>query len=132
MEGFTPATPASMGPITIHTDAPSRDPAAVISGEPLHRMIALHQRAEDMFATVPSFEDVSEARTVKLQHEQRIADLTRPRSEGGFGQPESVGSVVAERRKLERAAAEVTRLSDLKQARTRLGIVGLLPILTIK
>src|SRR5207344_560580 len=55
---------------------------------------------------------------VKTGHANRIADLTRDRSEGGFGQPDDAGVVVAERKKLQRADAELKRVTTLKEIRS--------------
>jgi hypothetical protein len=61
---------------------------------------------------------VQEQSHTKIRHQKRIDDLTRPRAEGGFGLPELAPQVVTERRALERAEAEFTRLQQLKEIRT--------------
>ena len=66
---------------------------------------------------VPEFETVQEAADVKAGHANRIADLTRHTQQGGFGQPDDAGVVVAERRKLQRADAELKRVTTLKEIR---------------
>ena len=116
--GLQPATPANSGPFTIHIDGRPNDPAAVLDGEPLRKMTALRQKAIDLHLQVPTFETVQELQQVKQGHANRIADLTRHRSEGGFGQPDDAGSVVAERKKLQRADAELRRVTTLKEIRS--------------
>jgi hypothetical protein len=115
--GLQPATPNS-GTITLHGNVSPNDPAAVLDGEPLRRVTALHQRALDLHSTVPMWEDVQEVRTEKVQHENRIVELLRPRSEGGFGESEAAGVVIHERAKLKRASDELHRLQTLKESRT--------------
>ena len=53
-----------------------------------------------------------------LGYKNRISDLTRHASEGGFGLDASAPQVVAEHRKLERAEKELARLTELKETRT--------------
>lgn len=118
MAGFETVTAAGMQPVTIYNNQTPNDPAAVLDSEPLRKVTALHQRAEDIFALVPPFEDVQEVRIVKAGHANRIADLLRPRAEGGFGQDEHAGAVIAERKKLQRASDELRRL-DLATAAVR-------------
>ena len=50
-------------------------------------MVALKQRADDLYAQVPSHERVMETRIEVTGYKNRIADLTRHKSEGGFGLP---------------------------------------------
>ena len=115
--GFEPATAAGMAPQSVTLFSTPNDPTAVLDGQPLTKMIALHQRAIDLHLAVPEFSTVQEVAHVKAQHANRIADLTRHRSEGGFGQPDDAGVVVAELRRLERATAELKRVTTLKEVR---------------
>jgi hypothetical protein len=61
---------------------------------------------------------VQEVRFEATGYKNRIADLTRHKSEGGFGLAQDAPQVVAERRKLERAEKELARVSELKETRT--------------
>jgi hypothetical protein len=81
------------------------------------RLIALRQRKADLHAAMPSFEDIHDLAATKARHANRIADLTRRKTEGGFGLDASALQVVTERRQLERAEKELTRLSQLKEIR---------------
>jgi hypothetical protein len=86
---------------------PQSDPVEVLADETANRkFVALRQRRDDLFAQTPSFADVSEQRQLTQQHQKRIADLTRAKSEGGFGLMPLAPQLVAERRKLERAEKE--------------------------
>ena len=118
MAGFPQATPADMGPVILHGNVTPNDPAEVLSGEPLRKVIALHQRSLDLHATVPPFSDVQELQTIRMQHQNRIAELLRPRSENGFGESEAAGVVIHERKKLARASDELKRVQMLKEIRS--------------
>ena len=52
------------------------------------------------------------------QASDRIAELTRHASEGGFGLDASAPQVISERRKLERVEKELARLTELREVRT--------------
>ena len=81
-------------------------------------MIALKQRAADLLAQVPTHEQVQEVRVEATGYKNRIADLERHKSEGGFGLDASAPQVVSEKRKLESAEKELARLVELKETRT--------------
>jgi hypothetical protein len=116
-EGFPQATAADMQPHTIYTNSTPNDPAAVLPDAAAAKFVQLKQRCLDLHAATPAFADVQEQSHAKIRHEKRIADLTRVRAEGGFGLSELAPQVVAERRELERAQKEFTRLTTLKEAR---------------
>ena len=71
---LTPA-PRDPQPVAINMFSTPTDAGSVLDGEPLRRMTALHQRAEDIFAQTPSFETIQELQATKLQHQNRIADI---------------------------------------------------------
>jgi len=116
-EGFPQATAADMQPHTIYTNSTPNDPTVVLPEAAAAKFVQLRQRASDLHAATPRFEAVQEVAHEKLRHEKRIADLIRPKSEGGFGLGELAPQVVIERRELERAQKELTRLTTLKEAR---------------
>jgi hypothetical protein len=116
--GFTPATPADFGPTTFHGNRTPNDPADLLDGLPLVKMTSIHQRALDQLAQIPTHEQVQEKRLEALGYKNRIVDLTRHKSEGGFGLDAAAPQVVAERRKLERAEKELAWLTTLKEDRT--------------
>jgi hypothetical protein len=60
---------------------------------------------------------VREAAEAVTVHQRRISDLTRLKSEGGFGLSDDAGTVIAERKKLERAVAERDRQQALYEVR---------------
>jgi len=80
-------------------------------------MIALKQRAADLLAQVPTHEQVQEVRVEATGYKNRIADLERHKSEGGFGLDASAPQVVSEKRKLKSAEKELA-LVELKETRT--------------
>jgi hypothetical protein len=124
--GFTPA-PANPQPLSFGAPhlAPLDDPATLLPDAAATKMIAIGQRAADLFAQVPSFDEVQEVRLEAIGYKNRISDLTRHASEGGFGLDASAPQVVAERRKLERAEKELARLTELKETRSvRWGAAG--------
>ena len=118
--GLPSATPSDFGPITFRGDRTPSDPAELLDGLPSARVKAtsIHQRALDLHAQIPSHEQVQEVRLEVVGYKNRIADLTRHKSEGGFGLDASAPQVVSEKRKLERAEKELARLTELKEIRT--------------
>jgi hypothetical protein len=90
----------------------------LLDGLPLVKMTALHQRALDLHAAIPSFNDLQEVRLAKIGHANRIGDLTRLKAEGGFGLDEHAPQVSVERKKRERAEQELARLTSLQEIRT--------------
>ncbi|UGY28182.1 hypothetical protein HU675_0016255 [Bradyrhizobium septentrionale] len=116
--GFQPATAADFGPVTFHGNRTADDPATLLDGRPLEKWTWIDQRRADLFSQIPSFEQVQELRLEALGYKNRIADLTRHQSEGGFGLDAAAPLVVSEMRKLQRAERELTRLSELKEVRS--------------
>jgi len=114
---FEPAT--NTGPHTVTLFSTPNDPTSVLDGLPLAKMIALKQRCRDLHGAIPDFHDLQEQSHAKLRHQKRIADLTRPKAEGGgFGLSPLAPEVVVERRELERAEAEFARLQSLTEIRS--------------
>jgi hypothetical protein len=112
--------PANPQPFSfdIHTRPPN-DASAKIDGEPLAKLTGLRQRRTDLFAQTPTFEEGKDLRDSVVRHQNRVNDLTRHRSLGGFGlDPETAPQVINERHKLERAEKELARLTALKDARS--------------
>ena len=118
MAGLTPATAADFAPGVYYGNRSPNDPAALLPDAAAAKMVALHQRAVDLFAQVPDFSEVQEASQARQQHADRIADLTKAKGDSGFGLDDHAPQVVAERRKLERAEKEFTRLTTLKEIRS--------------
>jgi hypothetical protein len=116
--GFQPATAADFGPITFHGDRTPNDPAVLLDGRPLDKWTWIDQRHADLFSQIPTFEQVRELQVEAIGYKNRIADLTRHQSEGGFGLDASAPQVRAERKKLERAEKELARVTELKETRT--------------
>ncbi|WP_166299780.1 hypothetical protein [Bradyrhizobium sp. 2S1] len=116
--GFTPATAADFGPVTFHGDRTPYDPAVLLDGRPLDKWTWIDQRHADLFSQIPTFEQEQEVRLETLGYKNRIGDLTRHQSEGGFGLPQDAPQVRAERKKLERAEKELARVTELKETRT--------------
>jgi hypothetical protein len=117
--GSTPATAGDFGPVAFHSDRTPDDAVALLDGLPAVKMTALRQRALDLHGSIPTHEQVQEGRLEALGHKNRIADLTRHKSEGGFGlDPASAPQVISERRKLGRAEKELARLVELAEIRS--------------
>ena len=93
------------------------DPAALLDGRPLEKTASIHQRALDLHATVPSYEQVQEVRLEAIGYRNRISDLEKHKSEGGFGLDPSAPEVVSVKRKLARAEQQLARLTTLKEDR---------------
>ncbi len=83
-DGFQPATPSDFGPIIFRGNRTPDDAAALLPDAAATKAIAIEQRAADLFAAVPTFEEVQEVRLEVIGYKNRISDLTRHRSEGGF------------------------------------------------
>ena len=60
--GFTPATAADFGPVTFRGDRSPDDAAALLPDSAATKEIAIGQRATDLFAAVPTFDEVQELR----------------------------------------------------------------------
>jgi hypothetical protein len=116
--GFQPATAADFAPVPFYGFRTPDDPTVLLNGLPLVRFKAIQQRALDLFDTIPSHDELRELQHTKIGHLNRIAELTKPRGEGGFGLGENAPQVSAERKKLERVEQELTRLTELKEVRT--------------
>ena len=114
---FTQATPQDFAPSVFYGNRSPNDPAALLPDAAAVKMVALHQRAVDLFAQVPEFSEVQEASQARQQHADRISDLTKAKGEAGFGLGDDAPQVVAARRQLERAEKEFKRLSSLKEIR---------------
>ncbi|WP_141713676.1 hypothetical protein [Bradyrhizobium elkanii] len=72
---------------------------------------AMKLRAEELGALYrENFASEQAARISIVKSEQRIAELQKPRSMGGYGCDDDSQQVVAERRKLDRARADLARL----------------------
>ncbi|MGY8633830.1 hypothetical protein RAD15_15240 [Bradyrhizobium sp. 14AA] len=112
---FEPAT--NTGPHTITTFSTPNDPTAVLPDAAAAKFVRFVQRCRDHHAAVPGFADLQEQSHAVIRHKKRIDDLTRPKSEGFHGLPELAPQVVIERRELERAEAELSRLASLKEIR---------------
>lgn len=69
------------------------------------------QRADDLHAQMPTHEQVQEVRLEVTGYQNRIVDLERHKSEGGFGLDASAPQVQSERCRLERAEKELARLT---------------------
>jgi hypothetical protein len=115
--GFTAARAIDFQPLAFGGDRTPDDAAALLPDAAATKMIAIGQCAADLLATVPSHEQVQEVRLEALGYKNRISDLTRHRSEGGFEQDPSAPQVLSEQRKLERAEKELARLVELKEVR---------------
>lgn len=115
--GFQPAAAADIGPLTFHGSRMPDDPAELLDGLPLVKMTLLHQRALDLRAQIPTHEEVQEQRLVAVRLKNRIADLTRHRSDGGPSLSNDAPQVAAVRKQMERAEQEAARLTELKEVR---------------
>jgi hypothetical protein len=115
---FQPATAADFGPVAFYGNRSPDDPAALLPDAAATKTIAIGQRFTDLFATVPTSDEVQEIRLEVIGLKNRIADLERHQSEGGFGLDASAPQVRAERKKLERAEKELARVTELKETRT--------------
>ena len=117
-QAFTPATAADFGPLTFHGSRTPDDPAELLDGLPLVKMDLDRPARADLFAQIPTHEEVQELRLVAVRLKNRIADLTRHRSDGGSSLPNDAPQVAAVRKQMERAEQEAARLTELKEART--------------
>jgi hypothetical protein len=86
---------------------------------PARKFAALRQKSLDLHAVIPAFHDVQEAQLVVTGHKQRIADLTKHPSVGGYGlSADAAPQVISERKLLDRAIAELHRLEKLRETRS--------------
>jgi hypothetical protein len=115
--GFEPG-PANPQPHTILTYSTPNDPHDFLPpGSPQKKWTTVVQRTTDLHTAIPMGETVREAADAVTVLQRRISDLTRLKSEGGFGLSEDAGTVITERKKLERAISERDRQRTLYQDR---------------
>jgi hypothetical protein len=93
------------------------DPAAYLPPGAADRLRKLQQRADDLHALIPSFDDRHLANLAKAECQRRIDRLLEHGSRGGFGLAEDDGRVTAERRRLAGLGGEAARLESLYTAR---------------
>src|SRR5262245_26984475 len=126
MPAFEAATAANSAPITLYTSSISIDPMSVLpEGRCQRALTALRQRSRDAHVATPRWDDVDETRKAAASHRQRLDDLPKHKSEGGFGLDGQAVQVRIERQRLQRAETELSRLTELKDARTaRWSVVG--------
>lgn len=104
--GFTPGLPP---PIDVVELLPP-------SSRPL--LLAIRQRAEDAMNLVrPLHDRLDELRTERHLLSARLADLRRPRGQGGPGLGDDDTQVIDAKRKLDRVDAEMARLNELIEVR---------------
>ena len=119
LTGFQPATPNDFGPINFRGNRTPSDPADLLQAMALVKWTAIKQRADDLFAQVPTHDQVQELRNEATGYKNRIDQLVGHRSTGGLAGPSAAPpQVISEMRKLERAEKELARLTELKEVRT--------------
>jgi hypothetical protein len=67
----------------------------LLSDVAVARLTSLRQRTSDLHSAIPSLEDIKALSDQKQDHRNRISQLRKPRSQGGFGQPELAPEVVS-------------------------------------
>jgi hypothetical protein len=82
------------------------------------KVIKLRQHADDLHVQIPEFETRLEVSQKKTAHDSRIAQLMRPKTQGGFALDADAPQVVAEQRLADKAKAEVQRIDELIEIRT--------------
>lgn len=103
---FEAAPAAGFAPHTITTFSTPNDPHDLLPPAAQKKWTAFLQRTTDAHNAIPEFAIRKEAAETVSQHQGRIADLKRLKSEGGnFGLSDDAATVIAERAKLERAIA---------------------------
>lgn len=92
--------------------------AALLPEAVAARLIQFGQRVVDLHAAMPPFEDVYELAQTKVRHVNRIAQLIKPRGDGGtYELAATAPLVLSEKRALERVERELARRNALKQTR---------------
>jgi hypothetical protein len=116
---FEPAPASAFAPQAVSFySAP--DPASFLpAGTPAHRFQQLVRRVDDLRKLLPDFEERHQASLDKFAAEARVFELTRHKSDGGFGLPDDAPQVVAARRELADKAAEQKRINELYDARSK-------------
>jgi hypothetical protein len=118
MAGFEPATPASFKPGTIQTSV-GFDVIALLPAAAADKLRALRQKARDLHAVIPEFEDRHEAASARGDAERRLQRMLAPRSEGGFNlDPETDSSVIEQKKLVQKLTDDAQRLSALDQERS--------------
>ena len=108
---FEPATPAGMGPITIHTDT-MPDVIAWLPPNAADRLRLLRRSVADLHLLIPDFSERQEVNAAKYGAEQRLKRLQDHASEGGFDLADDDPRVREAKREGKRLAAEAKRIND--------------------
>jgi hypothetical protein len=112
LEDLAPRQQTHFAPSHIGTDPLSHLPAMASD-----KLRALRQRASDLHSVIPDFDEIRTVHLAVIGHQQRIGDLMRHPSEGGFGLDADAVQVVTEQKLLEQATAELERLKSLQEIR---------------
>ena len=112
--GLTPAPPGgspafSFGPAPV---SPGWDPLDVLPPAAADRLRALRQRAKDLHAIVPPYEDIRQASMARIEAENALKRLTNHPHDHGFRLKVDDPRVVAAQRKLDKATDEFLRLQE--------------------
>ena len=114
---FEPATPASMGPITLTSNV-SPDVIGFLPKGAAARLQALRDRVRDLHLVIPEFEERRTAGEARLAAEQRLKRLTDHPQRGGFGlEPDDPRTKDAQR-DLDKLTAEAKRIDQRYTARS--------------
>jgi hypothetical protein len=114
--GLPQASFADTLPLAETNYAPSHignEPAAYLPPGAADRLRKLQQRADDLHAVIPAFDDRHLAGLAKGECQRRIDRLLEHESRGGFGLRDDDRRVIAERKKLAALTAEAARLESL-------------------
>ena len=116
--GFPTASPndadsRARGPMVANAD-----PADWLPREAsVERYHVIKQRVADCHSLLTPSEQMRDLHLAKSEIEARIAELQKPRGVGGFNLDDDAPQVIAERRKLDRATAELKRAKELDEIR---------------
>lgn len=111
-----PANPEPFRAVLSH--APSFDVIDKLPPHAADRLHALRQRFIDLNLVIPKFEQTNEASTAKLRADARLKQLVTLRADGGFGLKEDDSRVVEAQRTLDKATADLARISELAEVRS--------------
>ena len=118
-EGLVPG-PAHPLPFTLGFPAqPAFDVIEVLPPNARAKLRALRLRSQDAHSLIPLFEQIHEASEAKQNAERALKRLTDHRSVGGFELSDEDGRTIAAQKTVNKATAELRRLTALQTARSQ-------------
>jgi hypothetical protein len=113
----TVTIPAST-PFSLPPGPPQIDVIEALPPAAAEKLRLLRQRSEDSHAVIPPFEQVNQASIERVDAERSLARLTNHPQDFGLNLPEDHHTVVQAQKRLDKAKADLKRITELQATRT--------------